>query len=176
MKVQLMATRSFPWQAILRGYYMSCIINFITWSKAYCVFPKSTFVDYKTYPLLPIAARWDDLYAGYYDKYAKRGWQRVTETPLLETSGEFVHAGLDEEGDNIPIERRVGDRGSWIIPLDTASVVQEKEATPDFVIECSGFSLHVPWLQSAPFRLMETPNTCKIHLDMQLDPNGLRYT
>lgn len=41
-----------PWQAVIRNYYMSCICNFITWNKAYSLYPKSTFIEHKTFPLL----------------------------------------------------------------------------------------------------------------------------
>lgn len=147
------------------------------------MFPKSTFVDYKTYPLLPIAERWDDLYAGYYEKYAKRGWQRVTEPPSFDNDGEFVPDGQVPGRDiNRPIERLVGDRFSWIIRLDTTSVKQEPPSTPDFVIQCSGFVIPRPWQQIRslaeqvyPAQMMETSDTCKVHSSL-ITSNGLEYT
>jgi hypothetical protein len=49
--VQLIATRDVPVQSVLRCSYTSCLVNFLTWNKAFSAFPRATFAAHATVPL-----------------------------------------------------------------------------------------------------------------------------
>ncbi|KAI0012491.1 hypothetical protein F4779DRAFT_614462 [Xylariaceae sp. FL0662B] len=134
-KIQLVATSGPPLQAILRGYYTTAIVNFISWNKAYSVFPRATFIDHQTVPLKHI----DEHKGELHQKYSRRGWRMRTEPVvpkgILGRGGfTFPLGKLDKDG-----TRRVGDHDTWTLPLDTTSV--EKPAKPDFVLEYSCFQV-----------------------------------
>ncbi|KAJ4387135.1 hypothetical protein N0V93_007724 [Gnomoniopsis smithogilvyi] len=143
LKVQLMATNGPPCLAILRNYYMSCICNFITWNKAYSMYPKTTFVYHKTFPLLPLERRWKDLYQTYFIKYRQRGWGRMIKLPIVEEPGEIFSAAAWAASGPLPaIQRKVGDKFSWVMRLEIEGVTPS--AIPDSVIESSGFEITAP--------------------------------
>lgn len=124
-KVQLFATKGIPVQHILRDYYTSCVLNFITWNKAFSMFPHITFIQHKTVPLEPEL----DLHGS--NEYAERGWTRM-------------HGGGKFRGTGFPkcVFRQVGDASCWNMTLDTDGV--RPSSTPDFVMECNGFRVGVP--------------------------------
>jgi len=53
-KIQLVAVGGTPLQTVLTGFYMTAIVNFITWNKAYSIFPRHTFLQHKGYLLQPL--------------------------------------------------------------------------------------------------------------------------
>ena len=125
MVIQIVITRDLPIQAILKGFYMTTVVNAITWNKAYAIFPLTTFVRRKGYMLKPP----NDFYATLRVRYAERGWpSQSIQWPT-------------EAMSNNPIRfiRRVGDQYTWIIDLDTNGIKQSK--TPDSVIEYADFRL-----------------------------------
>lgn len=131
LKAQLIATGGLPVQCILRCYYTSCIMNFITWNKAYSIFPNITFVRHKTVPLRAL----DHLEQPYYIKYRERGFDLEPRVSTRE-KGEFViRPGASYA------QRRIGDRYTWTIKLDTKDV---EPATPDHLFESNSFSISEP--------------------------------
>lgn len=128
LKAQLIATSGLPVQGILRCYYTSCLVNFITWNKAYSIFPKKTFVEHKTIPLKKL----DDQKRRCYAKYRERGFE-LQGKPRPLTKSEFV----TRVGDYYS-QRRVGDRDTWMIPLDTQDITP---ATPSHIFETNAFSI-----------------------------------
>ncbi|KAI1495688.1 hypothetical protein F5X99DRAFT_109338 [Biscogniauxia marginata] len=131
-KIQLIATYGPPVQAILRGYYTTALVNFISWNKAYSIFPRSTFLSYETVPLKLV----DDYFGNLHVKYSRRGWRMRTESVMVQGLGQPNPLGnlVAKKGN-----RRVGDSDTWIIRLDTASVA--KPPKPDFVLEYSCFQV-----------------------------------
>ncbi|KAI1638414.1 hypothetical protein F4809DRAFT_599895 [Biscogniauxia mediterranea] len=130
-KVQLIATYGPPVQAILRGYYTTALVNFISWNKAYSIFPRSTFLSHETVPLKVM----DEYFGTLHSKYSRRGWRMRTESVMVEgLSLPDPLGSLAKKGN-----RRVGDRDTWIIKLDTSSVA--KPPKPDFVLEYSCFQI-----------------------------------
>ncbi|KAI8948802.1 hypothetical protein F4801DRAFT_581089 [Xylaria longipes] len=73
-KVQLIATKNQPVQAILNGYYTSCIMNFISWNKAYCIFTRAALLFGETVTLTGPQHNNVELQR----KYSRRGWRLRT--------------------------------------------------------------------------------------------------
>ncbi|RYP32147.1 hypothetical protein DL767_005383 [Monosporascus sp. MG133] len=131
-KVQLVVTSGPPLQAILRGYYTTAVINFISWNKAYSIFPRATFLLHETVPLKPVS----DFYGSSHVKWSKRGWRLRTEA--VYTSGADNEQPLGYLGRNG--DRRIGDRDTWMIRLNGATQVEKSASfVPDYVLEYSGF-------------------------------------
>ncbi|KAF8315107.1 hypothetical protein F5887DRAFT_891585 [Amanita rubescens] len=70
--VQLMATKSSPLRAIL-DFHSTCVMNVITHTRAYSLYPVSTFIQHETMVCGPINKK--ALTA--LEKYKKRGWHAV---------------------------------------------------------------------------------------------------
>ena len=97
----------------------------MSWNKAYSIFPRSTFVQYKGYNLeakdsSPRPSPREKTWAGW--NLQELMW-------------------LDEQPLNHPIRnyRRVGDGFSWTIPFDTKNVQWSK--IPDYVLEYQSFKM-----------------------------------
>lgn len=115
------------------------MVNLITWSKAYSIFPLTTFIQHKGYMLKTI---WDDedndqdnQYSGCMQKYEQRGW----------TTKRTLNMG-DQMASNHPIRnyRQVADRYTWVVPLDTSTLDISTIFTskvPQFVLDKSSFSV-----------------------------------
>lgn len=104
---------------------MTSIVNILTWSKAYAIFPLPTFIHHRGYLLSPD----DDDHKPLLAKYEKRGWE--WQYVLKDNEAKFNHP--------IRFARRIGDRYTWTIPLDTRGVEWPK--TSDSVIEYSSFGM-----------------------------------
>ncbi|KAI1322604.1 hypothetical protein F5Y16DRAFT_386197 [Xylariaceae sp. FL0255] len=150
-KVQIISTKESPVRAILEGFYTTCIVNFITWNKAYSLFPKATFLIHQTIPLVDTS-----IYLGkLYTKYSKRGWPMWTH-PLGQESYSKLFANNGEAESNR--ERRIGDSTTWIMKLDTTSVARLEK--PDSVLEYSSYNIsmghgtdhHRCTIYAAPFQ------------------------
>ncbi|GAP87797.1 hypothetical protein SAMD00023353_2801380 [Rosellinia necatrix] len=148
-KVQLITTKHHPVQAILSGYYTTCIVNFITWNKAYCIFPRATLLFNETVPL----TRQADCNVKLHKKYSLRGWRvrtalmahdaervDVTRTGPKGQNRYMVHP--DPLGHGSFRDRRIGGGDTWTMRLGTAGVRPPPQ--PDSVIECSGFTIIRP--------------------------------
>ena len=107
-------------------------MNFITWNKAYSLFPWTTFVlriGVVTKTITAAEAR-------CLEKYSERGWRHVPH--VLE---------VDDDPLKNPVrsERCVTDTFSWVVPLDTSGVA--KPDIPDHVIELSSWQC---WTSNGP--------------------------
>ena len=100
----------------------ACVLS---WNKAYCVFPLSTFVQHKSYLLHD----WNEFTRDTAEYESFRGWN-VQEVMWPE-----------EKRHNHPIRerRRIGDRYTWTIPFNTIQVDWLK--TPDYVLEYATFKM-----------------------------------
>jgi len=108
---------------MLQGFYMTAVMNFISWDKAYAIFPVPTFVHRKMYMLRK---------SGYNTeqgllKYDRRGWK--LEELSSSKDGAPSHA--------MQPQRHVGDESTWVIPFDISNVKVEGmepcERRPDSV-------------------------------------------
>lgn len=129
LEVQLILTLGPPVQAILRGFYATIVVNFLSWSKAYAIYPIPTFFDHKGYMLRDQAEFKENLAS----KYRSRGW-----------SYEEVEWPKDNPADYlVKSPRRVGDRYTWQINLDTVNVSPSQ--TPDSVLDHAEFGVRNPF-------------------------------
>ena len=112
-------------------------MNFISWNKAYSLYPRSTFIRRET-SLLNIHIHKDH---GDYIKELRE---------LLEWG--WTHVGQLDDNLKGSIERFVGEPNSWVVPCNVAEVTHSK--IPDTVLELSKFwSDFEPWplKQADPF-------------------------
>ena len=129
-----------PVQTILTGSPATAVVNFISWSKAYSVFPSTTFIHRNSYLLKSVEPNdWypDPTLPLFDDKYNQRGWKSYT---LL---------GDGEESSSNPIKpaRRIGDRFTWTIPFNIDTIKWSK--IPDYVLDYSTFNM--VRIESKPF-------------------------
>lgn len=116
-------TRVAPVVAIINSERRSTIcLNFISWNKAYAIFPKSSFISHKGFLTHVLNGILNDDYSRY-------GW-RIQDVQWPE----------DERRDkSFCLTRRVGDKHTWTIPFDITKV--SWSPTPDFVLEHAVFSI-----------------------------------
>jgi hypothetical protein len=101
--VQVLSTGGEPVESLLTEFYSSAMMSFISWEKAYCLFPYTTFVRGGKFCLRRDFARMDARYVAKYVgcTYNNVPWQ---DEPELQSA------------------RRVGDHLSWVIPFDTEGI------------------------------------------------------
>ena len=126
-KVQVYLLVKMPIESILEFFCSTVVVNFMSWNKAYSVFPLSTFVQYKGYELGAKCPR--SCFLKEYTGYPLRGWNMQD---LMRS---------EEKRLNHPIRtyRRVGDGFTWTIPFDTENVQGSK--LPDYVLEYACFQM-----------------------------------
>ncbi|KAJ9604902.1 hypothetical protein H2200_010291 [Cladophialophora chaetospira] len=133
-KIQLIVTQHAPMLGIMTGFYMTAVVNIISWNKAYAVFAKDTFIDNRTYMLQPL----DAYFEGLLHKYNHRGRQ-LEEIMRREDHGQST---------SIQPVRRLGDRFTWVVPLPTENVQPPPQA--DLVLESSTFAMY--WNKVQPWQ------------------------
>ncbi|THV00426.1 hypothetical protein K435DRAFT_657263, partial [Dendrothele bispora CBS 962.96] len=109
--VQVIATKNGPMDAIL-GFHSTCVMNVITFSHAYSLFPYTTFHSNAN---VRISRRFTSApailtYKAAIEKYERRGWQSAyipSSDVYLRLCSEF-RTGL----------RYVGDSSSWTVALE----------------------------------------------------------
>ncbi|QDS77712.1 hypothetical protein FKW77_004048 [Venturia effusa] len=135
-KVQVISTSSIPIKSIICGFYTTALLNFITWNKAYSIFPVPTFRHYKTYPLVRI----DEYHETLFTKMHNRGWKTQ---PLR------IDKKTDDRPDpcpgfissKAPGHRRIGDSRSWKMDLPIEGMAYPKPTMPDSVLEYSEMTI-----------------------------------
>ncbi|KAI1384906.1 uncharacterized protein F4822DRAFT_416656 [Hypoxylon trugodes] len=166
--IKIVVTSNIPLRVILHTSPTTASLNFISWNKAYSIFPRSTFLDHETLPLKPVDWQWTDLHR----QYSGRGWRMRTE-PIRE---DIQKSRKNPYG--IWPDRRVGDKESWVLRLDTTSV--EKPSRPDFVLELSGFHIWAPFKWDVPLHersswLAVRTNLCVHITSFVFQSPSLRY-
>lgn len=98
-----------PIALILSSFYATHVVNVITWSRAYAVFPIPTFVHHKGHMLEDLSGKH---LSPLLRKWATRGWEfDQTLWPEEETSTHSIQA-----------RRRVADKYTWKISHDTTDL------------------------------------------------------
>jgi len=106
LKVQIIEHENEPVAALLAGFYATHLINIITCTTAYSVFPIPTFVHHKCY-LLKCPER--NCTPRLIEKWQSRGWE--FHEPLRPEEDSPAHS--------FQWFRRIGDRFTWKIFLGT---------------------------------------------------------
>ncbi|CAA7267482.1 unnamed protein product [Cyclocybe aegerita] len=104
VKIQLMTTWHTPLECVL-NFHSTCVMNFITYDKAFSLYPQGTFNERRSLAYLPTIQGRKEVYEKYTDrgwKIVKNGWWRECDDP----NSAFA-IGL----------RRVGDAHCWTVPL-----------------------------------------------------------
>ncbi|KAJ6264052.1 LOW QUALITY PROTEIN: hypothetical protein Dda_0192 [Drechslerella dactyloides] len=129
-QIQIIASIGPPLYAILNDFYTTLIFNFYDYKTAFSIFPNETFLKRKSWITQPLTSRIMD--CGL--KYEQRGWT-VDDYPGAshETGAPLVQIG------SVRRTRRVGDKHSWVISLDTTGV--EIPDPPPDSIENSTFGM-----------------------------------
>jgi hypothetical protein len=115
---------------LLLRFSTTAELNFITWNKAYCLFPLATLIKRNCYPT-------DDFYediAEDLEELALEGLQPKC-CPSTESSI------LPHHDASITDVRRIGDRYTLTMELDTEGV--QTSEMPDGVIESATFQLYL---------------------------------
>lgn len=125
--IRLTATHGPRVETILRYSYATTSVNFITWNKAYSIFPIQTLIHRKCHAL----RLWNDEFGSLLREQVSQGWtNRDVIWPELRTDARHrIRNG----------HRRVGDQSSLTISLDTKNV--QKASTPDSAIEFAQFEI-----------------------------------
>ncbi|KAH6959644.1 hypothetical protein BKA56DRAFT_501478 [Ilyonectria sp. MPI-CAGE-AT-0026] len=136
-KLRVVRTSGPPIQHILTSSHTTACVNFLTWNKAYSIFPQQTLSKHHSYPLKSL----DDDFGSTLNELVHQGWttRDIMWPDFAETNTSKI-AGL----------RRVGDSSTLVIPLDTSSV--DVPSTPDFVVEYAQFEIHAQEMVSPAMR------------------------
>ncbi|KAF1846390.1 uncharacterized protein K460DRAFT_356074 [Cucurbitaria berberidis CBS 394.84] len=103
-------------------------LSFITWNKAYSLFPRTTFVRKECYLLQKIEdGEAGDSIRAHLTELSKNG---------IKTK---AHHWDDEQEHEITRIRRVGDKHTWVINLETTGLEIVMSPVPDAAIEASTF-------------------------------------
>ncbi|RYP11665.1 hypothetical protein DL765_007655 [Monosporascus sp. GIB2] len=159
-KIGLGAMRWLPIEALLRRAPTSCLMNLISWNKAFSISPRLTFLERETVPLRVL--HWSmpqmmKIWNMSLNHYSKLGWRVRPLPPNKQVDHKLLgDIWYDHFGDSAySLGRRVGDHNTWMIPLDTTSVTPP--ATPDSVLEYAYFSLRsrISWPTHSPVQFYE---------------------
>ena len=98
-------------------------LNFITWKKAYPLFPFTTFIQCRSFALTSFSERLNDVFA------------RQHNDGLRTLSVDWFQSGSNR----MMRSRRIGDKYTWVIDLDTTGI--NETPSPDKFIESTTFCL-----------------------------------
>ncbi|KAG8527294.1 uncharacterized protein KY384_008038 [Bacidia gigantensis] len=124
-EIRVVGTPDHPLRTILDLSHSTVVVNFITWNKAYAIFPLPTFCQHRGYLLQQL----DDWERPLVQEYSRRGW----------TIEEMMWP--EDHCKNHPLrpQRRTGDQQSWIIPFNAFNV--KLSSTPDYHIDHGFFQI-----------------------------------
>ncbi|KAK7678738.1 hypothetical protein QCA50_018320 [Cerrena zonata] len=80
LRIQMMVAVRSTLEVIL-NYHSTCVMNLITFDKAYCLYPRATLEDRTS---LICTSRDDEVIERVYDRYRERGWTMVTSYEQVE--------------------------------------------------------------------------------------------
>ncbi|KAK6502404.1 hypothetical protein TWF506_002985 [Arthrobotrys conoides] len=139
-QVQLIVTQGPPMYAILSDFYATHLFNVYDYKCAYSLFPQGTFLGRRGYKTQARTAK----VVRCCGKYAQRGYDILDYTDWSRKSteeGRFGDVVLEVKDDReIQRSRRVGDRFSWCLNLDTTGV-DVPEHPPSSLLEYATFGM-----------------------------------
>lgn len=108
-KIQVISAQTSPMDIVL-FFHSTCVINVISFEKAYSLYPKATFDDSRA---LIIHSDGPSQVPAL-KKYAERGWK------ILDGISESEQ--FDDRSEFSAIVRWIGDRCTWVIDLDMKGI------------------------------------------------------
>jgi hypothetical protein len=115
----------------LRGQYTTAYINFVSWNKAYSLYPRSTFLEHSCYAMSSfsgILQAETDQSCLEADVLLKEIYEETEAPGRVRSAGPFTGS------------RRIGDKHTWVLPLSTAGLTIPPNF-PDTLLESSIFQL-----------------------------------
>jgi len=132
----------------LMCYPFTASLNFLSWNKVYALFPYSTFGKSESYLLRDMdAVKYAQLEGIVSDglKFKSVAWTHREAPEGLNPRHDFTdtlfHQDADELGELVRI-RRIGDRHTWVVKLDTKGL--SVPDIPTSVLESATFQLRGP--------------------------------
>ncbi|KAF8148270.1 hypothetical protein B0H34DRAFT_737622 [Crassisporium funariophilum] len=128
-KIQLITTHHSSLEVIL-GFHSTCVMNLISHSKAYCLYPKGTFEERRSLehrPTSGFSARQSAARQASLHKYHERGWkivEYIKPEEIRDPRSAFAEGS-----------RYVGDRQCWTYPI------LPELALPEGHVESNGWAL-----------------------------------
>ncbi|KAK6206043.1 hypothetical protein LQW54_007982 [Pestalotiopsis sp. IQ-011] len=124
VKVRLIETKCFS----MGGLHLSCLLNCITSTHAYSLFPSTTFLNHHMLRLR------DPAYSreSRYDYWQGRGWRYPEPGDIVGHPDFLFHLEASENSEHrggriVSRLRQVGDRYTWTIPLDTQGLAPPRD-------------------------------------------------
>ncbi|KAI4934814.1 hypothetical protein J4E85_002674 [Alternaria conjuncta] len=154
---------------VILNSILTCDVNFITWNKAYSVFPDHTFILKQGHLLMDIK-HWKHLP----QELAK--WMRVgiDIAPCSLPDALLPHAKTDSTSTLLG-NRLVGDKRSWVVSLNTDRI--EPSPFPDLPIDYAGFEV-TRFLNDETETLLDSPSPQFNHYTIEMtvvESFALRY-
>ncbi|KAF2124370.1 hypothetical protein P153DRAFT_130608 [Dothidotthia symphoricarpi CBS 119687] len=115
-----------PLAQVLDSAYTTCCLNLITWNKAYSLFPYRIFMKQESHLLVE------------FDPDIAYHWRRLEHEGIKSKTIEWSQK---EDSHPITCPRRVGDKYTWVINLDTQGI--ETPELPDEVLETATFQIRL---------------------------------
>ncbi|KAJ7641791.1 hypothetical protein FB45DRAFT_901016 [Roridomyces roridus] len=135
-KVQLIIGALTPMETIL-SFHTTCVMNIISHTSAYALYPRSTFIDNKALIIETVGAGQE---AGR-QKYAERGWELI-HWPSVSHRSEI----------GVRVLRWVGDRFTWKIPISNAHLDMDMSPLTSWSIDCDGVKTKTRWSHSVAYQ------------------------
>ncbi|KDQ52179.1 hypothetical protein JAAARDRAFT_139328 [Jaapia argillacea MUCL 33604] len=110
LKIQVITAERTPMQIILH-FHSTCVLNVITFEKAYSLYPRATFEE--RYALMCASA--GPAQEKALEKYADRGWTMISQVSTIEEASTRSPFSTTD--------RWIDDKFSWTIPLSMSGVV-----------------------------------------------------
>lgn len=117
-----------PVHEVLNAAYYTASLNFISWNKAYSLYPYTTFVKKEAYMLKPLEEQ----------HFPEDELEKLTPYGITPKSIHWLNEG---DVPQLTRPRRLNDKHTWILRLDTEGVVRSN--VPDTVLESTTFKLDV---------------------------------
>ncbi|KAI4673124.1 uncharacterized protein J4E78_001631 [Alternaria triticimaculans] len=133
LTICVLDSRDSPLCKLLHAASSTASLNFVTWNRAYSLFPQTTFIDKQCYVLQNLPA---DKTAGMVKRHGD--YLRGLTCDGIQTR--FLHWD-DKYTNPITRPRRVGDKYTYTIGLDPTGIDCSTLAIPQTVVELSTFKI-----------------------------------
>ncbi|KAJ4299991.1 hypothetical protein N0V90_005239 [Kalmusia sp. IMI 367209] len=120
LKIEIIPDHDPPVLGFLQRAITTCGLNFITWNKAFALFPRATFVRNESYILTDWNEELSEALVNISEKHDRK----------------TIHLPLDERAEaDLAAPRRIGDKKTWVIDLDMAGLTKAVHNDPDVAVE-----------------------------------------
>ncbi|KAI4646762.1 hypothetical protein J4E93_004985 [Alternaria ventricosa] len=143
-----------PIDTILQGCMCSSRACFISWNKAYCLFPTATILERTSYLMAPM---WHNKPSPAIAKM-----RQDSDKGFTVKTGEWMDKDASESHPEFASARSVGDKFSWVMKLDLTDVAHA--TAPNSLLDDAQFSLEMQQLE----KVLNSETTMQLTM---LDPD-----